>query len=143
MPLTDVEIREAKAALRPYKIRDEGWLFLLVKPSGSKLWQMGYRFAGKETTLSIGAYPDISLKDAREARDNAKRVLLAGSDPGEQKRLDKLARDTRTAITFKVVAADYRDKLRREGRAAATLDKLDWLLALIMPKLGERHIGEN
>ena len=78
MPLTDIEIRKAKAALRPYNW-DEGWLFLLVKPSGSKLWQMGYRFAGKEKTLSIGAYPDISLKDAREARDNEKRVLLAGT----------------------------------------------------------------
>jgi len=142
MPLTDIEIRKAKAAQKSYKLQDEGWLFVLVKPSGSKLWQMGYRFAGKEKTLSIGPYPDVSLKDARDARDEAKRVLLAGIDPGEQKRLAKLTRDAQAAITFKLIAADYRDKLAREGKAAATLGKFDWLLALVMPKLGARPIRE-
>jgi integrase len=142
MALTDVEIRKAKGTLQPYKIRDEGWLFLLVKPSGSKLWQMGYRFAGKEKTLSLGIYPAVSLKDARSKRDEAKAALAAGIDPSQQKKAEKLERVSAAGITFQIVSADYQDKLKREGKAPATLGKLDWLLSLVLPKLGARPIGE-
>jgi integrase len=142
MPLTDVEIKKAKSAPQPYKMRDEGWLFLLVKPSGSKLWQMGYRFAGKEKTLSIGIYPSVSLKDARAKRDEAKALLAAGIDPSQQRKVEKLERVSAAGITFKIVAAEYQDKLKREGRAQATLAKLEWLLSLVLPKFGDRPIGQ-
>ena len=91
MALTDVQARNAKPGAKPYKLSDGGWLFLLVKPSGSKLWRMAYRFAGKEKLLSLGAYPQLSLKDARTKRDEAKALLVAGIDPGEQKKADKIA----------------------------------------------------
>ena len=142
MALTDVEIRSAKPRAKPFKMSDGGWLFLLVNPSGSKLWRMAYRFAGKEKLLALGAYPEIGLKDARAKRDEAKVLLAAGVDPGEQRKQEKVTRAITTATTFEKVAKDYQDKLRREGRAAATLDKFEWLMALVMPKLGERPIGQ-
>jgi hypothetical protein len=72
MALTDVEIRSAKPRSKPFKLSDGGWLFLLVKPGGSKLWRIAYRFGGKENSLSLGAYPEISLKEARAKRDEAR-----------------------------------------------------------------------
>ncbi len=142
MALTNIEIQNAKPQGKPYKLADGGWLYLVVNPTGSKLWRLAYRFNGKEKLLSLGAYPTVSLKDAREKRDEAKAALAVGDDPGEQKRLAKLTRATLTATTFKLIAAEYRDKMEREGRSLATLNKLDWLLALVLPKLGERPISE-
>jgi hypothetical protein len=78
MALTDIQGCTAKPGAKPYKLSDGGWLFLLVRPSGSKLWRMAYRFAGKEKLLSLGAYPQLSLKDARTKRDEAKALLIAG-----------------------------------------------------------------
>lgn len=142
MPLTELEIKNAKPKEKPYKLTDGGWLFLLVNPNGSKLWRLSYRFSGKQKLLALGTYPGVGLKDARSKRDGARAMLADGIDPGEQRRLTKLTRETQTATTFKLIAAEYRDKLKREGRAPATLDKLDWLLALVEPKLGGRPISE-
>jgi integrase len=142
MPLTELEIKNAKPREKPYKLTDGGWLFLLVNPNGSKLWRLSYRFDSKQKLLALGTYPGIGLKVARTKRDEAGAMLADGIDPGEQRRLTKLTRETQTATTFKLVAAEYRDKLKREGRAPATLDKLDWLLALVEPKLGGRPISE-
>jgi hypothetical protein len=61
MALTDIEIKSAKPRAKPYKLSDGGWLFLLVNPNGSKLWRMAYRFDGREKTLSLGPYPQLSL----------------------------------------------------------------------------------
>lgn len=142
MPLTEFQIKNAKPSEKPYKLTDGGWLFLLINPSGSKLWRLSYRFAGKQKLLALGAYPEIGLKDARSKRDEAKALISVGSDPSEQKRIEKLTRASTADTTFKRIAGEYQDKLRREGRAPATLDKLDWLLALVMPKLGERPISQ-
>lgn len=142
MALTDVKIRAAKPREKPYKLSDGGWLYLLVTPSGSKLWRMAYRFRGKEKVLALGAYPPLSLKDARIKRDEAKALLTRDADPGEEKRLAKLAQAVATATTFELVAADYLDKLRREGRAENTIKKVEWLLSLVLPKLGKRPISQ-
>jgi hypothetical protein len=142
MPLTELEIKNAKPREKPYKLTDGGWLFLLVNPNGSKLWRLSYRFSSKQKLLALGTYPGMGLKDARTKRDEARAMLADGIDPGEQRRLTKLTRETQTATTFKLIAAEYRDKLKREGRATATMDKLDWLLALVEPKLGGRPISE-
>ncbi len=101
MPLTDIEIRSAKPRTKPYKLADGGWLFLLVKPTDSKLWRMAYRFAGKEKLLSLGAYPEVSLKEARAKRDEARALLASGVDPSDQRKADKLAKAITTATTFK------------------------------------------
>jgi hypothetical protein len=71
MALTNIEIQNAKGRTKPYKLADGGWLYLVVNPSNSKLWRMAYRFGGKEKVLSLGAYPQVSLKDAREKREPA------------------------------------------------------------------------
>jgi len=71
-------IRRTKATERPCKLFDGGGLFLLVKPNGSRLWRMKYRFAGKEKLLALGAYPEVSLKNARDQRDDARRLLRGG-----------------------------------------------------------------
>ena len=86
MPLTDTHIRSLKPDLRPRKYFDGGGLFLFIPTSGSKLWRMAYRFDGKSKLLSFGEYPTESLKDARERREDAKRMLSRGIDPSDHKR---------------------------------------------------------
>jgi integrase len=142
MPLTDAEIKAAKPKEKPYKLTDAGWLFLLVRPNGSKLWRLTYRFAGKQKDLALGSYPETGLKDARAKRDEAKAALAAGFDPGEQRRLAKLTRKNAAKNTFHAVATDYCEKLRRDGRAPSTADKVEWQLSLVMTRLGARPIGQ-
>lgn len=70
--LKEMTVRNAKPREKAYKLADEKGLYLFIKPNGSKAWRLKYRFLGKEKTLSIGLYPDVSLSDARNARDNAR-----------------------------------------------------------------------
>lgn len=142
MALTDVKIRAAKPRAKPYKLSDGGWLYLLLTPRGSKLWRMAYRFGGREKVLALGQYPQLALKDARSRRDEAKTLLAAGTDPGEERRQAKLSQAATSATTFALVAADYLERLKRENRAQTTLDKTQWLLSLVLPKLGGRPIRQ-
>lgn len=87
--LTDKEIEDAKSGDKPIKLYDERGLFLLVAPAGGKWWRFRYRFDGKHKSLSMGVYPDVSLKDARERRDAAKQLLAQGIDPGAVRREEK------------------------------------------------------
>ena len=77
MALTDPEIRNAKPGDKPFKLYDAGGLFLLIQKNGGKWWRLKYRFAGKEKLLSMGAYPDVGLKEARKKRDAARELLAA------------------------------------------------------------------
>jgi hypothetical protein len=81
MPLTAMNTKEAKPKAKDYKLSDEKGLFLLVKKNGSKYWRLKYRFAGKEKTLALGVYPEVTLKEARNKRDTARKLLDSGSDP--------------------------------------------------------------
>ena len=98
--LTDVQLRRLTPREKPYKLSDTGGLFILVQASGSRLWRMKYRFGGKEKLLSFGAYPEVTLATAREARDQARAEIRAGRDPSltrrqrqaEAKRVDKQLR---------------------------------------------------
>lgn len=85
MPLSDTAIRNAKPADKPQKLADGGNLYLLLNPNGSRWWRLKYRAGGKEKLLSLGTYPDTGLKDARDKRDAARKLLAAGVDPGEQR----------------------------------------------------------
>ncbi len=87
--LSDAQARNAKPRTKSYKISDGDGLFLLVTPSGSKYWRLKYFFADKEKTLALGVYPDVTLADARERRAQARKVLAAGNDPGEVKKVAK------------------------------------------------------
>lgn len=142
MPLNDIAIRAAKPGPKPVKLSDERGLFLLVQPSGGKLWRLKYRIAGKEKKLSLGRYPDVALKDAREQASEARKLIAAGVDPSEKKRLDRLGATLKAATSFKAVADEYIDKSEREGRAAVTVGKARWLLSLLEPALGSRPVDE-
>jgi len=138
--LNDTRVRTARACGRPIKLSDSGGLYLLIQPHGSKLWRLAYRFGGKQKTLAIGVYPTITLKHAREKRDEAKELLAANIDPSTQRRLDKLS--TSIGNTFQAVSEEVLMKLEREGRAEATLAKQHWLLRFAYPAIGDRPIAE-
>lgn len=91
MPLTDTAIRSAKPRAKSVRLFDGGGLYLEVNPAGGKWWRWKYRVGGKEKRLSLGVYPAVSLKAAREKRDAARQQLAAGIDPGHARRVEKLA----------------------------------------------------
>ena len=112
-----------------------------MQPTGARLWRLAYRFAGKQKLLAFGVYPTISLADARQGRDAAKRLLAAGVDPSEAKKQAK-AIQSEVGDTFRVIAEEYVSKLRRVGRADTTITKIEWLLSFAYPTLGSRSIKE-
>ncbi|CAH1689934.1 Putative protein IntB [Hyphomicrobiales bacterium] len=142
MSLTDVAIRRIKPSQQPKKIADGEGLHLFVAVLGAKLWRMSYRYMGKQKLLSFGAYPIVSLADARRARDAAKQVLAAGEDPGLKAKLAKIAKRAGGDETFGKIAEEYKAKLIREGRADPTVKKVTWFLSLATPSLGRRPIRE-
>jgi hypothetical protein len=142
MALTEMQVRTAKAEKQQYKLYDEGGLILLIRPSGGKLWRLKYRFAGKEQQLSIGRYPDTGLKEARQRRDAARKLLSAGIDPARQKRLVEAENARSVANTFKVVAEELIAKSEREGRATATLFKARWFLSLLPAVFTSRPVKD-
>jgi len=142
MPLTDLTIRNAKPGSKPLKLTDGDGLHLLVTPAGGKLWRMQYRFGGKQKQLTFGAYPAVSLSAARQKREEARRLLAEQTDPAEQERIKRLTRKISAANTFDAIADEWLDKARREGRAPATLAKIEWLLDFARPTLGRRPITD-
>lgn len=81
MSLTDVEVRNAKAREKPYRLSDEKGMYLVVTTTGAKYWRLKYRHVGKEKLLALGVYPETGIKDAREKRDAARKLLSTGVDP--------------------------------------------------------------
>lgn len=145
MALSDAAIRGAKPKAKPYKLGDTGGLFLLVQPSGGKLWRFKYRLHGKEKKLSIGAYPDVTLADARKRRDEAKAELAAGKDPSREKQRRAVQAQEDASNTFATVAADYIAKRKSDGAkawASATATKNEWLLGQLAPSLGAIPIAD-
>ncbi|RWL02869.1 MAG: DUF4102 domain-containing protein [Mesorhizobium sp.] len=139
MALSDVKCRNARPASKLLKLSDGGGLQLWVQPTGSRLWRLAYRFDGKQKLLALGSYPLISLAEARKARDDAKRLLLTGIDPAQERKLRKVgsAKDS-----FRSIAEEYVDKLKREGRADRTITKVKWLLDFAYPTCGGKCIRE-
>ena len=107
MPLTDAAIRRAKPADKPQKLADGGGLFLLVTVAGAKSWRWKYRVAGKEKLLTLGLYPDVSLAKAREAREDARRLLASGVDPSEQRRAAAATKAVDLVESFEVIAREW------------------------------------
>ncbi|EBV8363759.1 integrase arm-type DNA-binding domain-containing protein [Salmonella enterica] len=137
MALTDAKIRAAKPDEKPYKLADSGNMFLLVHPNGSRYWRLRYRFQGKERTLALGVYPDVSLSDAREKRDAARKLIAEGIDPCEQKRANKSLPDT--AQTFETVAQQWHrsNKKWSESHSEKVLKSLE---THVFPLIGSRDI---
>jgi integrase len=128
MALTDTAVRSAKAREKPYKLGDAGGLFLLVQPSGGRLWRLKYRIDGKEKKLGLGTYPEVSLAAARLARDDARRLIGAGADPSFEKQRTKARAQSSAADQFGIIAREYVAKRTREGWAAKTIEKAEWFL---------------
>jgi integrase len=139
MPLKDVSVRNAKAGPRPRKLSDGGGLHVLIQPTGSKLWRLAYRFAGKQKTLALGSYPTVPLEEARRHRDEAKKLLARSIDPSVQRKADRHAGKDGT---FRAVADELVAKLEREGRAQATLSKIRWLLDFAFQAFGDRRAAD-
>lgn len=145
MALTDTAIRNAKAKPKPYKLGDSQGLFVLVQPSGGKLWRLKYRFDGKEKKLALGTYPEIGLAEARKRRDKAREHLAAGKDPGREKQREKALNAVNAGNTFATVAKEYFSKRKRDGDrpwAQATANKNEYLLALLSPSIGNLPVTE-
>lgn len=134
-----------KKAEKPYKISDAGGLYMLVEPSGSRLWRQAYRFGGKQKLIALGVYPHVSLAAARDAN---KRILAAGIDPSEKRKADKHAAAVAHLTTFDRIADDWLDDQRslsgrldapkdQRKRSSETIGKLDWSLSLVRPQLGK------
>lgn len=142
MPLTAVQAKQAKPKARQYKIADGGGLYLLVLPSGGKYWRMKYRVHGKEKTLAFGTLADVSLAEARNQREQARKQLADGQDPMEAKRLQDEAAKANAANSFKAVALEWHEHKRprwSEKHAAKVLRSLD---ADVFPHIGKRPIAE-
>ena len=151
MALTDAKIRAAKPRAKPYKLTDERGLFLLVQPSGGLLWRFKFRSDGRdehgnpkriEKKLGLGTYPDISLKRARELRDEARAHLADGIDPSQKKRADRVAAKISATNTLSAVAQAFIEKNKRDNLAPATIRKREWYARLVERSLGNRPVSE-
>lgn len=123
MPLSDTACRNAKGSEKPYKLSDSGGLYLLVKPNGSRLWHLKYRYNGKERKLSLGPYPEVSLAEARAGRDKARKLLAEHQDPSLAKQEDKRLAMASAASTFEGLAREWHAKhsARWSANHAATI----------------------
>jgi integrase len=142
MALTDLEIRQANARAKEWKLTDGNGLYLLVRPNGSKLWRFKYRSRGKEQKLSFGAYPQTGLKEARLRRDEARVEIGRGGDPAQRLRQAKIEAEIRAGDTFDKVAKEYVAKCEAEGFATATLLKANWFISLLSRDIGHRPVAE-
>jgi integrase len=107
MALTDIAIRHAKPSDKSTKLSDGGGLYLLLKPSGSRWWRLDYRYGGKRKTISMGVYPDVGLKEARNRRDEARKLLASDVDPGENRKAIKAAKAERGANSFETITREW------------------------------------
>ena len=143
MALSDLSIKKAKPEAKQRKLSDGGGLYILIHPNGGKYWQLGYRFAGKQKTLALGVYPDVGLSDARERRDQARKLLANEIDPGEVKRAQKMeAKINAFSNTFESGAREWveiKSALWTAGHKALTLRTLE---QDAFPTLGRRPIAE-
>ena len=145
MPLTDVAIRNAKPRDKPYKVGDTLGLFLLVQPSGGKLWRVKYRIDGKEKKLAIGIYPQVGLAEARRRRDAARELVAAGKDPGREKQREKVRSRIQAETSFDAIAAEFCQKRRRDGQkawAVSTATRSEYLLSLLKGSIGKLPITD-
>lgn len=153
MPLTDAAIRNAKPGRtpagkttdKPYKLGDSGGLYLEVSPAGGKLWRFKYRFEGKEKRLAVGKYPDTGLKEARERRDAARKLVANGVDPGEvrkDKKAAKVAEAANAAATFEAVAREWFAKFSPGWVPSHGGRILRRLEVDVFPWIGARPVGE-
>lgn len=142
MALSDTLIKNTKPSDKPQKLFDGGGLYLEVKPSGGKLWRLKYRVGGKEKLLSLGAYPSVSLKEARKGRDNAKEQLAQGNDPSALRQAAKAEQRAQALNTLEAVTMAW-----LEHRADAWVERTRGVILAsfqnhVFPTLGQRAMAD-
>ena len=148
MPLSDIKVKSLKAGIKadgtatskPYRVTDERGLYIEVTPKGSKRWRFKYRFEGKEKLLSLGIYPDISLKQARERREDLRKHVANGIDPSELRKAEKQSIGEQNS--FEVVAREWHSKFSAnwsESHSSRTLIRLE---QNVFPWLGTKNIND-
>lgn len=142
MPLTVVQVKSAKPKEKPYKLADERGLYLLVNPNGSKLWKLKYRFAGIEKKLSLGAHPTVSLAEARDRREDARRQLTNNIDPGVLQNSIKRSKKAAAENSFEAVAREWQAKFSHKWTKEHGSRILIRLEQNIFPWIGKRPIIE-
>jgi integrase len=142
MPLTATACKNAPPETKPRKLSDGGGLYLEIMPNGSKYWRMKYRFAGKEKRLALGVYPEVSLAQAREGRDEARKLLAAGQDPSETKKETKRKRVVNAENNLEAVAREWHEHHVHEWAPHYARDVMNRLETHIFPKLGTRPIAD-
>lgn len=141
MPLTDTAVRNAKGKDKPYKLSDERGLFLLVNPNGARWWRLKYRVLGKEKLVSLGVYPDVSLKDARARRDESRTLLANGVDPSVNRQVQKAATLERAENSFETVAREWFAKNSPQWKAGHSSKIIVRLEKNLFPYIGGQPIA--
>ena len=142
MALTDTAIRNAKVTDKAFTLTDERGLSIQINPNGGKWWRLRYRFEGKENMLSLGTYPDVGLKEARERRDAARKLLADGINPSQQRKATKMAREGLLANSFEVICREWLEHKRSNIEEAQYLKALARLEKDVFPWMGGRPIAE-
>ncbi len=142
MPLTDTALRNVKPGLKPRKLFDGGGLFVILNPNGSRWWRIKYRFGGKEKLLSLGVYPDVSLKEARQRRDECRQTLASGLNPSDTRKTKHAVEVESTADSLETVAREWYAKQLpswTQGHSKTVLRRLE---LYVFPILGTHSITD-
>jgi integrase len=142
MPLTDTAIKKIKPGDKPVKLSDARGLYLMVNPVGSKLWRWKYRFLDKEKVMSLGAYPDVSLAQARDGMGAARKLLASGTDPMAKRASDKVAQQASAENSFQSVALRWWEHWHVAKSARHADDVMRRLKADVFPAIGARPVTE-
>lgn len=141
MSLSQYQITNAKPAERSYKLYDEQTLYLTIQPTGGKLWRMNYRHLGRQKTLHLGRWPQVGLAEARERRDQARKLLAAGLDPALEKQKERMLAKLAADNTFRGIAEEFVQKCEREGKSPVTIKKIRWSIDKANPMMGRLPIA--
>jgi len=139
--LTPIAIRNAKARGKPYKLADEGGVYLLIKPDGARYWRLKYRFAGKEKLPALGVFDEVTLAEARDRRDGAKKLLRDGVDPAADRKARKLQDKHAAANSFRAVADVWMSRQRPKWTAGHAERVKRSLEADLYPDIAPRPIA--
>lgn len=141
VPLTDMKVQKAKPQEKPVTLFDGGGLFLLVTPSGGKLWRFKYRYDGKQKLLALGAYPEVSLADARHRREDARKLLASNNDPGAVRKAQNQA-NTQKSETFETIAREWFKKFSQRWKETHSSRIIRSLERDVFPWIGTQPIAE-
>ncbi|HEY3862532.1 MAG TPA: integrase arm-type DNA-binding domain-containing protein [Verrucomicrobiae bacterium] len=142
MMLTNAAVKNAKSREKPYKLSDGHGLYLLVKPNGGKYWRFKYFYLGREKLLALGAYPEVSLEEAREKRLNARKAVAGGADPGKQRKDEKRRKAYNAENTFEVVAKEWFETNKPKWTPDHAERLWRRLKLHILSEIGDRPVGE-